>query len=149
MTFTKPSASTLIILGLTSAVVGAGSRSYMRSHLPRATNTDTGVLTQIGTKLGVKKPALTKDQVAQSLAAPVSVGAFPTEISFNDTDGQSNKAVVEYSFDAKLQDSIEQIYKQWKPDYGAFVAMDAKTGRVLSMVSYSKVSTVRHLFLRL
>jgi peptidoglycan glycosyltransferase len=142
MTFTKPSASTLIILGLTSAVVGAGSRSYMRSHLPRATNTDTGVLTQIGTKLGVKKPALTKDQVAQSLAAPVSVGAFPTEISFNDTDGQSNKAVVEYSFDAKLQDSIEQIYKQWKPDYGAFVAMDAKTGRVLSMVSYSKVSTV-------
>jgi peptidoglycan glycosyltransferase len=134
----RPQASTVIIAGLVVAIAAAATRYYMRSHLAPATNTDTGMLNEISTKLGVKKPALTKDQVAIALADSTAIAQFPTEISIKDGDNNFSKAVVEYSFDAKLQSSIEQLYRQAMPDYGAFVAMDATTGRILSMVSYSK-----------
>lgn len=48
------------------------------------------------------------------------------------------KAIVQYTFDPKLQESMEAMFRQYSPDYGAFVAMDAATGRVLAMVSYSR-----------
>jgi len=45
---------------------------------------------------------------------------------------------VEYTFDTELEDSVEDEFKAYKPDYAAFVAMDAETGRVLSLLSYSR-----------
>jgi hypothetical protein len=40
--------------------------------------------------------------------------------------------------DAKLQKTMEALFRSYSPDYGAFVALDAQTGRVLSLISYSR-----------
>jgi cell division protein FtsI/penicillin-binding protein 2 len=50
---------------------------------------------------------------------------------------EAPSAIVQYSFDPLLQHEMGELFKSYKPDYGAFVAMDASTGRVLSMVSYT------------
>jgi cell division protein FtsI/penicillin-binding protein 2 len=38
---------------------------------------------------------------------------------------------------------MEGLFKQYRPDYGAFVAMDASTGQILSIVSYSDKSDIK------
>lgn len=99
--------------------------------------------------LAPKREGLTKENLAQALAETASFYQFPTEMDFNfdwNTTGsphetapqkQTVPAILEYSFDARLQETMEALFKNYRPDYGAFVAMDAETGRVLSMVSYS------------
>ncbi len=44
--------------------------------------------------------------------------------------------VVWYSLDTALQNFIGRMLKQYRPRYGAMVVMNARSGRVLSMVSY-------------
>lgn len=47
------------------------------------------------------------------------------------------KAVcVEYTFEQVLQEEIEELFRLYRPDYGAFVAIDAETGRILSLVNH-------------
>jgi penicillin-binding protein A len=134
----------VLISGFVAMVAIAGFRTYARHHLAPATNTDSGVLSQISTKLGVQRPALTKSEIAGALAYSTALSQFPTEISLPGEEGQApSKAVVEYAFDAKLQEVIEAAYRKTTPDYGAFVALDATTGRILSMVSYSHDPTER------
>jgi peptidoglycan glycosyltransferase len=128
----------LLVSGIAIMLGIAGFRTYARHHFAPATNTDTGMLSELSTKLGVQRPALTKGQIEIALADDISLSKFPTEINLPGEQGQpSNKAVVEYSFDAKLQEVIEASYRKTTPDYGAFVALDATTGRILSMVSYA------------
>lgn len=43
---------------------------------------------------------------------------------------------VKYTIDEDLQKQSDKLLKQYKPDYGAVVMMDAKTGRILAMSSY-------------
>jgi cell division protein FtsI/penicillin-binding protein 2 len=123
----------------------AGLRSIARSQLDPATNADHDILTELGTKLGVKRAPVTKELLAQALAEPTSSDEFPTEVSLPspEDENESIKAVVEYTFDSKIQDEVEHIYNRMGPDYGAFVALDATTGRILSMVSYAKSAKVR------
>lgn len=49
---------------------------------------------------------------------------------------QDGDLSIQYSIDARLQQAIEQVYKHSHVPYGAFVAMDPKTGQILSMVSH-------------
>ena len=44
---------------------------------------------------------------------------------------------VRYSIDLEAQSQMEKLFESYKPDYGAFVALDAETGQILSLVSYS------------
>src|SRR5207248_151038 len=78
---------------------------------------------------------LTKDRLARSLADSASVYRFPTEIEI---PGVPGKSVVQYSFDPRLQDDMEKLFRAYRPDYGAFVAIDAETGQLLSIISYSQ-----------
>lgn len=82
--------------------------------------------------LGQKQELLTKEKLAEALKDSAPFYKFPTEMEL-----ETGKAVLEYAFDPKLQDSMEDLFRSYKPDYGAFVAIDAATGQVLSMVSYS------------
>lgn len=52
--------------------------------------------------------------------------------------GRPEKATVAYTFDNDLQAEIEDLFKQYVPDYGAFVALDPATGRVLALVSQER-----------
>lgn len=95
------------------------------------------------------KPNLTKETLAGVIGDSARFYQFPTEkdfeIGWNKTGNpnepaigkQSVHGVIQYTFDAKLQQSMENLFANYKPDYGAFVAIDAATGQILSMVSYS------------
>ncbi len=60
-------------------------------------------------------------------------GEFPDRISI---DGKT--ADVTYSLDDEAQKHMEALFRHYKPDYGAFVAIDARTGHILTLVSYSR-----------
>jgi penicillin-binding protein A len=45
---------------------------------------------------------------------------------------------LDYSIDASLQLMAEQMFEGYRPDYGALVAVDAETGRVLAAASYDR-----------
>ncbi len=84
------------------------------------------------------RPSLfTKEALAEALGDSAEFYKFPGEMELPLTKTSKIKTILEYAFDPELQESMEDLFRDYKPDYGAFVAMDAKTGRVLSIVSYS------------
>jgi cell division protein FtsI/penicillin-binding protein 2 len=101
------------------------------------------------------KPWLTKEALASAIGDSARFYRFPTEIDFeiglNKTGNpkqaalgkQTVHAVLEYTFEPKLQQAMEDLIQSYSPDYGAFVAIDASTGKVLSMVSYSNRPEVK------
>lgn len=86
--------------------------------------------------LAKAKVGLNKNQIALALDSAGAFHDFPGELEMA-IDGNRQKVVVQYAFDSKLQEAMENQFRTYRPDYGAFVAIDAATGRVLSMVSYS------------
>lgn len=53
-------------------------------------------------------------------------------------NGQTKKLRVRFTLDPILQEYGDTIFKRYKPDYGALVLFDAKTGRVLALSSFQK-----------
>jgi penicillin-binding protein A len=92
----------------------------------------------------LSKKVVTKEELAKILGDSNAFFNFPSEIEIPmDEEGREKKrAVIQYSFDPNLQSEMEKLFKSYSPDYGAFVAMDAVTGRVLAMVSHSNDPTV-------
>jgi cell division protein FtsI/penicillin-binding protein 2 len=86
----------------------------------------------------LKSLVLTKDKLAQVFGSSASFYEFPSEVDLSLDGTKKIHAKIQYSFDAKLQKAMENLIQSYSPDYGAFVALDATTGRVLSMVSYSR-----------
>lgn len=80
---------------------------------------------------------LTKDTLAEAIGSHSNTSDLPEQLKL-EVEGKSEQVKVHYAFDAKLQAQMEEQFRHYKPDYGAFVALDASTGRVLSMVSYTK-----------
>jgi cell division protein FtsI/penicillin-binding protein 2 len=107
----------------------------------------SGVMPKALPMLGLGKPALTRNQLALAIADSASFYRFPTEVDMADDSRQPGHTpvhgIVEYAFDPKLQEQMESEIRSYGPDYGAFVALDAKTGRILSMVSYSKNPAIK------
>ncbi|MCM2277634.1 MAG: penicillin-binding transpeptidase domain-containing protein [Oligoflexia bacterium] len=114
---------------------------------------------------GVTRPdttnAITKEQVAEALADSAVFHEFPSEMDFQidwDRTGSPHepapgkgtvRGVIDYAFDPRLQHEIEGLFRLYRPDYGAFVAMDAATGQVLALVSFtSRGAELGHLALR-
>lgn len=104
---------------------------------PLRNNKKVGNLIKVAKKASLR---LSKDNLAQALTDKAVIYQFPTEMDLP-VDGTLSRdkkvhAIIQYAFDSKLQESMEKLMASYKPDYGAFVAMDAKSGRVLSIVSY-------------
>ncbi len=55
--------------------------------------------------------------------------------------GAFEKTDVQYTFNPTLQNQANKLLRQYKPDYGSIVAIDAKTGRVLALANYLKEDT--------
>lgn len=85
-----------------------------------------------------KEPGITKEKLAHAIEGAGSFHHFPSEMDLPLERDKNVRAVIQYSFDPKLQESMEALFRSYGPDYGAFVAMDATTGRILAMVSYSR-----------
>lgn len=102
----------------------------------------------VGWKLALlskkNEPILTKDKLADGLQDSGLIYQLPQEITLDAP--QPQKVTLEYSFDPELQRNVEELFKDFRPDHGAFVAMDASSGRILAMVSYSdRAKTAREL----
>jgi cell division protein FtsI/penicillin-binding protein 2 len=64
-------------------------------------------------------------------------------------NGETKKMKVRFTIDSALQDYSDKIFKSYKPDYGALMMFDTKTGRVLALSSFQKgVATDKSLALR-
>ncbi len=85
-----------------------------------------------------KKNKLTKNEIAEVLKGPASFYQFPSQVEIPGEGNEKTRAKIQYAFDPKLQKVMENLFHSYGPDYGAFVAMDPATGRVLSMVSFSR-----------
>ena len=102
-----------------------------------------------------QRKSLTKASLAEMLRDSAAFFQFPAEVEIpaelvRNTFGKDDKLKIKmhYAFDAHLQEAMQTLFKQYHPDYGAFVAMDAQTGQVLSMVSYSQKPNQPNLTLR-
>lgn len=66
-----------------------------------------------------------------------------------DWNGDTKKLKVRFTIDTTLQEYSDMIFRRYKPDYGALMMFDAKTGRVLALSSFQKgVATEKSLALR-
>jgi len=53
-------------------------------------------------------------------------------------DSNNAKYVIHYSIDTCVQRTAETLMRQYHPKYGALIALNSKTGRVLASVSYTR-----------
>ena len=89
------------------------------------------------------------ETVATSLHALSENKRFPTDVMIT-RKGKAVRAQVQYTLDPIAQSYVDDELRKWGPDYAAFVAIDAKTGRVLALSSYQHDSKLDlgHLALR-
>ena len=102
---------------------------------PLVASTSAPVTTNAGDEHRDSSP-FNKDLLAEQLGAAIRANDFPAHFSFK-VSGQDHPVGVTYTVNETLQGLMSKLMTQYQPDYGAFVAVDAKTGRILSMVSYS------------
>lgn len=76
-------------------------------------------------------------QISKSISPFVRKSEFPEKIDFDWYDKKTTFDV-SYTLDNRLQEQAKNLFKQYKPDYGAVVLMDATNGKILSLVSYQK-----------
>lgn len=124
-------------IGAFSVLVGVGLVFGISSGLKRLTREPSQAAPE-------SKNAITKAALAKVIGPPVTFYKFPTELEIPQDvadafDLKQRQAVVQYSFDPALQQQMEALIRSYGPDYGAFVAINAETGRVLSMISFSRL----------
>jgi peptidoglycan glycosyltransferase len=92
---------------------------------------------------------ITADAVALSLESLQRGNPLPDNVTITHR-GQAIPAKVTYTLDNEAQEYVESTLKQWGPDYAAFVAMDATSGRIIALASFQKNSTNKlgHMALR-
>jgi len=88
-------------------------------------------------------PTLTKDSLGvslrHSLESTSNESFLPVHVDLP-IRNKSTPVILQYSIDSRLQVDMEALFHTYRPDYGAFVALDPETGRILSLISYSHAS---------
>lgn len=79
---------------------------------------------------------LTRSEVATAIEDALDANEFPNEVELPSRPGE--KAFVNYTLHLESQAQIKKLMKFYRPDYAAFVAVDATTGRILSLTSFTK-----------
>jgi cell division protein FtsI/penicillin-binding protein 2 len=80
---------------------------------------------------------LTRGSIAETLRPSLQSNQFPPEIEIP-FGNRVVKAQARYTLSLEHQAKVEKLLQSYRPDYGAFVALDAATGQVLVMASYSR-----------
>lgn len=87
----------------------------------------------------VSKLQTFRNRIAEQLAPFLLHNQLVTEIELSEPGVETKqKLTLEYSIDSELQKESDKLMKSYRPDYGAIVAMDATTGRILAMTSFQK-----------
>lgn len=82
-------------------------------------------------------PGVNKELISSHLGEAFQTNSFPEEIEL-ELNGEKKLVSVDYALDGEAHERMLKMFSSYKPDYGAFVAMDARTGRILSLVSYTR-----------
>ena len=86
------------------------------------------------------KYGITKYNIAKALEKHIQTNTFPAEVEVT-KEGITKSFQPTYTLNLDLQSKMQKMLLQYKPDFGAFVAIDAKTGRILTAVSFSREQT--------
>ena len=82
---------------------------------------------------------ISQREVAQALEIYTFFPELPAELDLKlDHEEEAVPTKLEYTLDERLQKSVEGLFNLYRPDYGAFVALDPKDGKILALVSYSQ-----------
>lgn len=81
------------------------------------------------------KNRFSKKDIARLVEKPLSEGRFPEALPSNE---KFQWLEAQYSLHASSQAAMERLLDRYGPDYGAFVALDATTGRLLTLVSSTR-----------
>lgn len=76
-----------------------------------------------------------KIEIAAKLGPLFKKRGLPSEARI-EWNGELQDLRVEYTLDLEIQSEAEKLFKSYRPDYAVVVAMDATTGRILTMASY-------------
>lgn len=83
------------------------------------------------------KPEFLKTDFARALQGVNLLAGLPHTVQVS--AGDDTRALdLEYTVDEKLQAEMEKLLRQYGPDYGAFVAIDPSTGKILAMASTTR-----------
>lgn len=77
-----------------------------------------------------------REELAKIFGEYFRVGDFPTELEI-DWKGERKLAEVEYTFDPALSEEAQNLLLKYRPDYGALVALEPETGKILALASYT------------
>ncbi len=83
------------------------------------------------------EPLVTKGAIAQAMESHLKQNHFPGELEVQ-AGLKKERLTASYSLDLLAQHKMEKLFGQYRPDYGAFVAVDASTGAILSLISYTR-----------
>lgn len=101
---------------------------------------DTAKTNKKNSVFQAKNPAkITREHISKVLSPQILNNEFPTELSFGDEPTEPGPLYkVHYTLNDSLQAYGHDLLNQYRPDYGAIVLMNAKTGEILTMVSFEK-----------
>ncbi|MGE0633961.1 MAG: penicillin-binding transpeptidase domain-containing protein, partial [Pseudobdellovibrionaceae bacterium] len=79
---------------------------------------------------------LERQELAKIFGHYFKSSEFPQELEI-DWKGERKLAQVEYTFDPDLTVEAQNLLQKFKPDYGALVALEPETGKILALASYT------------
>lgn len=85
-------------------------------------------------------PTINKNVLVDQLGPAIARNEFPDEFDL-EIDGEIKAVKVEYTLNENAQNLMQKLLRRYQPDYAAFVAIDAKTGRILALASHSRVKS--------
>lgn len=117
----------VLVLGLAlNSALQSGKEEFEQSILESARN------------LVNEQNLFDKNILSHQIGMEIKRNEFPKTYQFV-VEGDSISTKVQYSIEDSSQEYMNKLMGQYRPDYGAFVAVDATSGKILSMVSYSKL----------
>lgn len=88
-------------------------------------------------ELNLKRQLENRVLLSESLGDAFRASEYPQN-SLIEWEGSPQSLEIFYTIEPELQAQAEKLLKQYKPDYGSIVMMDALTGRILAMASFQK-----------
>ena len=136
---TKNKIRSLVALSLFGTfIIGVGLAKIFTYNL------DSHIVEHLNSNLP-SSSEINKDILSKHLSVALKSNSMPDQIDF-DHDGKKQKVLLQYTIDPYLQAYMHKLIKSYSPDYGAFVAIDSQTGKVLSMLSLRRNETATENF---
>jgi len=126
-----------IILGVVGVTAGASSWFFSRPE---------------GLASGSKLHPVDSEQLREAFRVSFATSSEIRDQALLKVGDVEVAANLDLTLDPLLQAEMQSLFGRYRPDYGAFVAMDPQTGKILAMVSHvedrAEVETLGHMALR-